>query len=503
MAEFDLKKIFDTNLQIIKCNVLAEVARLAFDNDFDYFRISGIPEKVIRDDSPRVRCCVYKERAIVSERVKLGLGGNKSDPTLVEVIDIACDECPVDGIKVTDSCRGCIAHRCQSVCPRDAIEIVDTKARIDKSKCTECGLCMEVCQYSAIIRNVRPCVKSCPVKAISIDPVNHQKAIIDGSKCISCGQCVYQCPFGAISDKSFITDAIRILRESEENTAYKVYAVVAPSVVSQYEAYPQITIGMIFSGLLKLGFYRSVEAALGADLTALNEAKELVEKGFLTSSCCPAFVNYIRSYVPGLKNDISHNLSPMAQISSVLKDQDPDCRIIFIGPCIAKKNEITWSSVAPYVDCVLTFEEMQGMFLAKNINLLEMRDFNVRDASGFGRGFARCGGLSDAVAQAIKEQHLADDGFELRGVMANGFDEVRRELLKAARDKKTNNFIEGMFCAGGCVGGPATLSHFGKKRRLVEKYSSAAGNREMIGAIRVLRTSSVPVSEAKEKKSMS
>ena len=171
---------------------------------------------------------------------------------------------------------------------------------------------------------------------------------------------------------------------------------------------------MIFSGLLKLGFYRSVEAALGADLTALNEAKELVEKGFLTSSCCPAFVNYIRSYVPGLKNDISHNLSPMAQISSVLKDQDPDCKIIFIGPCIAKKNEITWSSVAPYVDCVLTFEEMQGMFLAKNINLLEMRDFDVRDASGFGRGFARCGGLSDAVAQAIKEQHLADDGFELR-----------------------------------------------------------------------------------------
>ncbi len=488
MAEIDPRKIFDTNLQVIKSNVLAEVAKLAFEGDFDYFKIAAIPEKVIRSDSPRVRCCVYKERAIVAERVKLALGGNKADPTLVEVIDIACDECPVDGIKVTDSCRGCIAHRCQMVCPRDAIRIVDTKAVIDKTKCVECGRCLDACQYSAITKNIRPCVKACPFKAISIDKENNQKAIIDGSKCIACGQCVYQCPFGAISDKSFMTDAIKILRESNQNTAYKVYAVVAPSVVSQYEAYPQITIGRIFSGLLKLGFYRSVEAALGADLTALSEAKELVEKGFLTSSCCPAFVNYIRAFHPKLKDDISHNLSPMAQISSVLKDHDPECKIIFIGPCIAKKNEITWNTVAPYVDCVLTFEEMHGMFLAKDINLLEMNDFNVRDASGFGRGFARCGGLSDAVAQAIKEQHLADDGFELRGVMANGYEECKRELTKAARDKVTYNFIEGMMCDGGCVGGPASLSHFGKKRRLVEKYSSDAGDRVMLGAIRVLRT---------------
>lgn len=487
MAEMDLRKIFDTNLQIIKNNVLAEVAKLAFEDDFDYFKINQIPEIVIQEDSPRVRCCVYKERAIVTERVKLALGGNKKDPTLVEVIDIACDECPVDGIQVTAACRGCIAHRCQAVCPKDAIQIIDTKARIDKSKCIECGRCLDVCQYNAIVKNTRPCVRACPVKAITIDSNNDQKAVIDGSKCVSCGQCVYQCPFGAISDKSFMTDAIRILRESENNTAYKVYAVVAPAIASQYEAYPQVTIGMIFSGLLKLGFYRSVEAALGADLTALSEARELVEKGFLTSSCCPAFVNYIQAQHPALKDDISHNLSPMAQISQVLKGQDPDCKIIFIGPCIAKKNEMTWDSVSPYVDCVLTFEEMHAMFTAKGIDLLKMRDFNVRDASGFGRGFARCGGLSEAVAQAIKEQNLAEDGFELRGVLANGYQECRKELLKATRDKKTHNFIEGMFCEGGCVGGPASLSHFGKKQRLVEKYSSDAGNREMIGALRVLK----------------
>ena len=283
----DIKK-FDTKVQHLKYKVLREVARLAWQDKL-LENVMNIPEMIIPGKIPTMRCCVYKERAIIGERVKLAMGVDNGNPNVIQVIDIACDECPVGGYEVTNACRGCLAHRCMDACRFGAISLdANHVAHIDKTKCKECGACSRVCPYTAIVNNKRPCQNACKVKAITMD--ENKAAKIDDKKCISCGACVYQCPFGAISDKSYILEAIRLIKESEGNTKYKVYAVVAPSISSQF-SYAKL--GQVVTGLKELGFHSVVEAALGADMVAYSESKELAERGFLTSSCCPAFVNYI------------------------------------------------------------------------------------------------------------------------------------------------------------------------------------------------------------------
>ena len=312
---------FDTKVQHLKYKVLREVARLAWDDKL-LENLMDIPTMLAPGKEATMRCCVYKERAILGERVKIAMGGDKSNPNVIEVIEIACDECPVGGFEVTNACRGCLAHRCEDVCKFGAISFDSNHvAHIDKSKCKECGACAKVCPYTAIVSRKRPCQNACKVKAISMN--NEKAAIIDNSKCIQCGACVYQCPFGAISDKSFIIDTINILKQSKafsSESNCKVYAVVAPSISSQF-SYAKL--GQVITGLKKLGFHDVIEAALGADMVAMAEAKELSEKGLLTSSCCPAFVQYIKSNFPNLVEHISHNMSPMAVLAKYIKETTP------------------------------------------------------------------------------------------------------------------------------------------------------------------------------------
>ena len=323
---------FDTKVQYLKYKVLREVAKHSW-NDTLIENLWDIPKTISPGKEPTMRCCVYKERAILGERVKLAMGGDKENPNVIEVINIACDECPAAGYEVTGSCRGCLAHRCEDVCKRGAISFDHNHvAHIDKSKCVECGQCAKVCPFAAIVNRKRPCQNACKVKAISINDNN--AAAIDNNKCIQCGACVYQCPFGAISDKSYILNVIDILKKSQNNEKYKVYAVVAPSISSQF-TYAKL--GQVISGLKKLGFFTVVEAALGADMVAMEESKELSEKEFLTSSCCPAFVQYIKSAFPALVPYVSHNLSPMAMLAKYIKRTSGNAKVVFIGPCTAKK----------------------------------------------------------------------------------------------------------------------------------------------------------------------
>lgn len=471
---------FDTKVQHLKYKVLREVARQAW-NETLLEKLVDIPKIIVPGKTPTMRCCVYKERAILGERVKLAMGGNKENPNVVEAIDIACDECPAAGYEVTDSCRGCLAHRCEDVCKRGAISYDNNHvAHIDKSKCVECGQCAKVCPYTAIINRKRPCQNACKIKAISINEEN--AASIDNNTCISCGACVYQCPFGAITDKSYILNVIDLIKKSEQGKKYKLYAVVAPSISSQF-TYAKL--GQVISGLKELGFHTVVEAALGADMVAQAESKELAEKGFLTSSCCPAFVSYVNKAYPELKQYVSHNLSPMAAISKYIKDTTENAKIVFIGPCVAKKAEAQLDSVKPYIDSVLTFEELQALFDSRDIDITTLDEDVLDNASYFGRIFARCGGLADAVAEGLKEQGLED--FELNAISCDGIEECKKALLKKSKNVLKENFIEGMACVGGCIGGAGCLTHGEKNKAQVDKYGKEALEKTILDAISVLK----------------
>ena len=469
---------FDTKVQHLKYKVLREVARQAW-NDTLLENILDIPQVIVPGKTPTTRCCVYKERAIVGERIKIAMGGDADNPNVIEVIDIACDECPAAGYSVTDSCRGCLAHRCEDVCKRGAISFDHNHvAHIDKSKCVECGQCAKVCPYSAIINRKRPCQVACKVKAISINEDN--AAAIDNSKCIQCGACVYQCPFGAITDKSFILNVIDMIKKSKDNSEYKVYAIVAPSISSQF-AYAKL--GQVVTGLKLLGFHTVIEAALGADMVAESESKELAEKGFLTSSCCPAFVQYIKSAFPDLLPLVSHNLSPMAALAKYIKSTDEKAKVVFIGPCTAKKAEALKEEVKQYVDSVITFEELQALFDSKDIDITELSEDVLDNASYYGRIFARSGGLSDAVAEGLKEQNI---DFDLKAVACDGIEECRIALLKKSKNVLDANFIEGMACIGGCIGGAGCLTHGEKNKSEVDKYGREALEKTILDAIKIL-----------------
>ncbi len=457
---------FDTKIQHLRNKVLREVARSEW-RDTLAEDLPSIPKKILPGNTPVGRCCVYKERAILAENERMALGGDKSNPNVIEVMDIACDECPQGGYQVTDSCRGCYAHRCMDACKVHAIVIdpVTQKARIDKAKCINCGLCAKFCSFSAIANHIRPCENACKLKAIKANSETGA-ASIDVSKCNECGACEYQCPFGAIADKSSIVEVVKLIKGSQNNQAYHVYAVVAPSIAGQFK-YAQA--GQVFSGIRALGFYDIQEAALGADMVAKHEAEEWLEKGFLTSSCCPAFVKYVKQQFPALAKHVSTTLSPAAMISKHVKSNDPLAKVVFIGPCTAKKSEIKGYD-EPYIDYVLTFEELQALFHSKDMDITTLEAEKLVGASSYGRNFAVSGGVAGAVAQALKERGITT---EFKPISCNGIEECRVALLKASKGVLDANFIEGMACVGGCVGGAGNLTHSEKNRMDVAKDAQA------------------------------
>ena len=442
----DNKRLFDTAVQKLKYDVLKAVIRNEYEHCYDNIYID-IPKEISPGPKATMRCCIYKERAIVQERIKLALGGDKNNPNVVEVIDIACDECPIGGIFVTPACRGCIVHRCQEVCPRGAIQIIDHKAVVDKSKCIECGKCTQACPYGAIIAQKRPCVNSCKVKAITVG--EDKKAVIDNGKCISCGACVYQCPFGAIVDKSLIMDCIDILKKSENNTKYHVYAVIAPSIVSQFK-YAKIE--QVVTGMRKLGFHQVVEAALGADITLYHEAEEWKEKGTLTTSCCPSFVMFVEKNFPELAKYVSSSVSPMVETAMLIKRTDPAGKVIFIG---------------------------------RDIEVGSLEETSLDNASFYGRIFAKSGGIAQGVADVAKEYGVEG----IKPLAMNGIDECRAALTKLKFNRAVENFFEGMACDGGCLNGPLCLTHGPKNAIDVDKYGASAKEKTIDNSVKLYKLS--------------
>lgn len=466
-------KKFDTQIQYIKYKVLKETAILAWKDEL-LEHLLDIPQKAIPGTKPSMRCCVYKERAIVAERVKLAMGDDRDTSKIIKVIDIACEECPVGGYDVTNACLGCISHRCAEICRFGAISF-DHKhiAHIDKSKCKECGACAKVCPFTAIIHRKRPCENACKIKAITMN--EHKAARINYEKCINCGACVKQCPFGAINDKSFILDAINLLKESENNSKYKVYCVVAPSIATQF-SYAKL--GQAIAGILKIGFYDVVEAGLGAEKVTDRECLELAEKGKLLSSCCPSFVTYVEKKYPNLVSYISHNHSPMVETAKLIKEKDPTAKVIFAGPCISKKVERVKENVAKYVDVVLTFEELQALIGNKGVDIKELEEVELKDASYFGRIFGKSGGLVEAIKEGLTENSV---NFDLKPYVGDGIESCKNALKALEKGNLIENFVEGMACIDGCIGGPGCLKHEVRHKLEITKFANSSTKKSIKG----------------------
>lgn len=463
------------------------MARVAFESENDVKdAIEAIPYKITPGDRPIYRESIWRERAICSERVRLSMGLSlrpedvpvhitsglrESDiadkyyePPLMQVIPSACAACAPNLYKVTDNCRGCVAHPCTEVCPKGAVSIVNGRSFIDQSKCIKCGRCKAVCPYDAIAHHTRPCAEACGVKAIESDDLGRAK--INNDKCVSCGMCMVSCPFGAIADKSQIFQLIRALKRGDE-----IMVEIAPAYVGQFGE--KATPGRIKAALLKLGFRDVFEVALGADMGAVTEAHHYVEEvasgkqPFMLTSCCPSWAMLAKRYFPETVDKISNALTPMVATARTIKKKHPEARVVFVGPCAAKKLEASRRTVRSDVDFVITFEELSAIFEAKGIDFEYFdEDEKLNDATGAGRGYAVAGGVANAIDKCIREYYPET---EVKIEHCEGLEECRKMLLLAKMGKKNGCLIEGMGCPGGCVAGAGTNIPIGKATALVRK----------------------------------
>lgn len=469
-------RTFENQVQKIKHQVYEKVCQYSLEGTLQE-KLLTIPIELNKGPEPTLRCCVYHERAVTSERVQMSIGGNPKDQNLIEVLYSACDQCTVNRFMVTEGCRGCLAHRCQQSCLVDAITFINNRAVIDYTKCIECGKCHKACPYNAISDVLRPCVKACPTKSIQMD--EHKKAIIDESTCIRCGACVYHCPFGAIQDKSQLVEVILNLNTTDS----RLYAMVAPAIATQFE---YASIGQTVQGIKCLGFVDVVEVALGADIVAIHETQEFLDsmeqgKQFMTTSCCPGFVRYIHQEFPTLVDHISTTASPMSVTARLIKSIDPHAKVVFIGPCIAKKGEEDFFEMEKSVDYVLTFEELTGLLSAASIDILSLEEIPLDNASPYGRRFARSGGVAKAVEHLLNEKALTYDI-----IVCNGIVECKKVLTQAKLGRLNNTFIEGMACEGGCIKGPVTMHYGPTDMKKLETYCDMAIESTPMEAIQVI-----------------
>lgn len=432
----------------IKHEVLVEVAKLAWAGELDEKR-DEIPYKIIPGPQAQFRCCIYKEREIIRQRVRLAEGKcptGKESNNVIQVINAACEECPIASYLVTDNCRKCMGKACQRACNFDAISMGDVRAYIDPMKCKECGKCAQACPYSAIAHLERPCKKACPVDAITYD--EYGICVIDEKKCIACGNCIPSCPFGAVAAKTPIVEVINAIRAGK-----KVVAMLAPATEGQFG--PGITMASWKTALKKAGFADMIEVGMGGDMTAAAEAQEWAEAykegKKMTTSCCPAFVNMIRLHFPKQLENMSTTVSPMCAVSRFVKMQDPEAVTVFIGPCTAKKSEAQDHGIEGNADYVMTYGEVRSMMYAKDIEL-EPEKNSYQESSTYGKRFGNSGGVTAAVVQCFEE--MGED-IQPKVLKCNGAAECKKALLLMKVGRLPEDFVEGMVCVGGCVGGPS------------------------------------------------
>ena len=441
----------DKGIVSFKHKIMEEVCHLAWDDRLN----PEEKEKLVFRMVPGPKsdyCCIYKEREIVRQRINLALAQCPTDmrPTenVVQVINAACDDCPISAYSVTDSCRFCMGRPCQSSCHFSAISPGEVRMHIDPTKCKECGQCAKACPYGAIVHLERPCKKACPVGAITYDEWGFCR--INEEKCVQCGHCIHSCPFGAIGSKTYLVNIIEAIKAGKE-----VIAMCAPATEGQFG--DKISMGSVKETLKKIGFSDMVEVGLGGDMTAAYESKEWAEAykegRKMTTSCCPAFINMLRQHFPDVfRENMSSTVSPMCAISRYLKASHPGCVTVFIGPCIAKKSEALDPTTPGNADYVMTYGELRSLMRSRDVDF-EESDENYQEASVWGKRFATSGGVANAVLECMAERGEETEGIKL--LRCAGGDECKKAITRLKFGSLEEDFVEGMVCPGGCVGGPS------------------------------------------------
>ena len=473
----------------IRKKVFTEVARMAYSGK-GYECANDLPYVIVPGDRPLHRESIFLERAIAGERVRLAMGLSLRptdsrhlvtegmdqaavaeqyyEPPLINIIPYACHACPTNQYKVTDYCQNCLARSCEKVCPKGAIYMENGRSHIDQSKCIKCGKCAKACPYNAIIHLERPCAHSCGMDAIGSD--EQGRAVINQDKCVACGQCLVSCPFGAIVDKGQIFQVVQSILQGD-----KVIAIVAPAFIGQFGKHS--TPGKFIAAMKQLGFHRIVEVAVGADMCTIEEARDFMEKvpsqqKYMATSCCPAWHSMIYKLFPSETGNISMTLTPMVYTARLMKQKYPGCKVVFVGPCAAKKLEAIREDIRSDVDFVLTFEELQGMFEAKEINFETIEPVSdLNEGTAAGRGFAVSGGVAGAVTNLVHETHPE---LEIKTARAEGLRDCRKMMTLAKAGKYNGCLLEGMACPGGCVAGAGTLLPVELAANVVSRYQQEA-----------------------------
>ncbi len=466
----------DNNANRIRKRILIEVATLTMADKLEK-DIDRVPVELHPRKAQGVRCCVHKDRAVARYRIMAALGHRVENETdelkplheyarealerekvegpIFTIIDEGCSACLKGRHIVSNVCRGCVARPCMVNCPKDAVEMINGRAHINEEKCVDCGLCKKVCPYHAIVYVPVPCEEACPVKAIA--KTDEDMEAINEDLCIGCGKCVEACPFGAVMERSQMVDVIRRIKKKDR----PVIAMLAPALVGQFPN----PYGKVKAAAQKLGFDRVVDVAHGAETTAREEAGEWslrIGEGlpFMTTSCCPAYVQLAKKHIPQLLPYVSHTPSPMHYTAQFVRQQDPDAVTVFIGPCTAKRTE-AFDDL--HVDYVLTAEEFGAMLVAARIEIDECEPAETEELRPAAR-FAASGGVTESV-----RAHMQGE-CGMNPLQVDGIDRKAVALLKAyAKGRCPGNFVEVMSCTGGCVGGPVTIEKPSKAKSRIDK----------------------------------